>query len=157
MVQEDRQPDNLNKILDLLDRAITLNIHARDKLSRFSKQQEQEDAEAVMLSETGTKDMTLEMTTADWQLTEVADDILEILEKQFRNDRKAARHLLFFMIISYFRGKAMTLDMTNDSIAKVIVNELNSAMISHFGLYNSREIWKEVFTAIVREDLMSSS
>jgi tRNA splicing endonuclease len=155
MVQEDRQPDNLNlyKILDLLDRAITLNIHARDKLSRFSKQQEQDDAEAVMLSETGTKDMT----TADWQLTEVADDILEILEKQFRNDRKAARHLLFFMIMSYFRSKAMTLDMTNDSIAKVIVNELNSAMISHFGLYNSREIWKEVFTAIVREDLVSSS
>jgi len=155
MVQEDRQPDNPNlyKILDLLDRAITLNIHARDKLSRFSKQQEQEDAEAVMLSETGTKDMT----TADWQLTEVADDILEILEKQFRNDRKAARHLLFFMIMSYFRSKAMTLDMTNHSIAKVIVNELNSAMISHFGLYNSREIWKEVFTAIVREDLMSSS
>ena len=154
MVQEDRQPDNPNlyKILDLLDRAITLNIHARDKLSRFSKQQEQ-DAEAVMLSETGTKDMT----TADWQLTEVADDILEILEKQFRNDRKAARHLLFFMIMSYFRSKAMTLDMTNHSIAKVIVNELNSAMISHFGLYNSREIWKEVFTAIVREDLMSSS
>ena len=155
MVQEDRQPNNLNlyKILDLLDRAISLNIHARDKLSRFSKQQEQEDAEAVMLSETGTKDMT----TADWQLTEVADDILEILEKQFRNDRKAARHLLFFMIMSYFRSKAMTLDMTNDSIAKIIVNELNSAMISHFGLYNSREIWKEVFTAIVREDLMSSS
>jgi len=155
MVQEDRQPDNPNlyKILDLLDRAITLNIHTRDKLSRFSKQQEQEDAEAVMLSETGTKDMT----TADWQLTEVADDILEILEKQFRNDRKAARHLLFFMIMSYFRSKAMTLDMTNHSIAKVIVNELNSAMISHFGLYNSREIWKEVFTAIVREDLMSSS
>jgi hypothetical protein len=152
-VQEDRQPDNLNKILDLLDRAIELNIHARDKLSRFSKQQEQEDTEAVMLSKTGTKDMT----TADWQLTEVADDILEILEKQFRNDRKAARHLLFFMIMSYFRSKAMTLDMTNDSIAKVIVNELNSAMISHFGLYNSREIWKEVFTAIVREDLMSSS
>jgi len=155
MVQEDRQPNNLNlyKILDLLDRAITLNIHARDKLSRFSKQQEQEDAEAVMLSETGTKDMT----TADWQLTEVADDILEILEKQFRNDRKAARHLLFFMIMSYFRSKAIDLDMTNDSIAEVIVNELNSAMISHFGLYNSREIWKEVFTAIVREDLMSSS
>jgi hypothetical protein len=153
MAQEDRQPDNLNKILDLLDRAIELNIHARDKLSRFSKQQEQEDTEAVMLSKTGTKDMT----TADWQLTEVADDILEILEKQFRNDRKAARHLLFFMIMSYFRSKAMTLDMTNDSIAKVIVNELNSAMISHFGLYNSREIWKEVFTAIVREDLMSSS
>jgi hypothetical protein len=151
-VQEDRQPDNLTKILDLLDRAITLNIHARDKLSRFSKQQEQ-DAEAVMLSETGTK----EMTTADWQITEVADDILEILEKQFRNDRKAARHLLFLMIMSYFRNKAMTLDMTNDSIAEVIVNELNSAMISHFGLYNSREIWKEVFTAIVREDLMSSS
>lgn len=151
-MQEDRQPDNLTKILDLLDRAITLNIHARDKLSRFSKQQEQ-DAEAVMLSETGTK----EMTTADWQLTEVADDILEILEKQFRNDRKAARHLLFLMIMSYFRNKAMTLDMTNDSIAEVIVNELNSAMISHFGLYNSREIWKEVFTAIVREDLMSSS
>jgi hypothetical protein len=151
-VQEDRQPDNLTKILDLLDRAITLNIHARDKLSRFSKQQEQ-DAEAVMLSETGTK----EMTTADWQLTEVADDILEILEKQFRNDRKAARHLLFLMIMSYFRNKAMTLDMTNDSIAEVIVNELNSAMISHFGLYNSREIWKEVFTAIVREDLVSSS
>jgi hypothetical protein len=142
-VQEDRQPDNLTKILDLLDRAITLNIHARDKLSRFSKQQEQ-DAEAVMLSETGTK----EMTTADWQLTEVADDILEILEKQFRNDRKAARHLLFLMIMSYFRNKAMTLDMTNDSIAEVIVNELNSAMISHFGLYNSREIWKEVFTAL---------
>ena len=151
-MQEDRQPDNLTKILDLLDRAITLNIHARDKLSRFSKQQEQ-DAEAVILSETGTK----EMTTADWQLTEVADDILEILEKQFRNDRKAARHLLFLMIMSYFRNKAMTLDMTNDSIAEVIVNELNSAMISHFGLYNSREIWKEVFTAIVREDLMSSS
>lgn len=151
-MQEDRQPDNLTKILDLLDRAITLNIHARDKLSRFSKQQEQ-DAEAVMLSETGTK----EMTTADWQITEVADDILEILEKQFRNDRKAARHLLFLMIMSYFRNKAMTLDMTNDSIAEVIVNELNSAMISHFGLYNSREIWKEVFTAIVREDLMSSS
>lgn len=151
-MQEDRQPDNLTKILDLLDRAITLNIHARDKLSRFSKQQEK-DAEAVMLSETGTK----EMTTADWQLTEVADDILEILEKQFRNDRKAARHLLFLMIMSYFRNKAMTLDMTNDSIAEVIVNELNSAMISHFGLYNSREIWKEVFTAIVREDLMSSS
>jgi len=152
MVKEDRQTD-LYKILDLLDRAMTLNIHARDKLSRFSKQQVQEDAEAVMLSETGTKDMT----TADWQLTEVADDILEILEKQFRNDRKAARHLLFFMIMSYFRSKAMTLDMTNDSIAKVIVNELNSAMISHFGLYNSREIWREVFTAIVREDLMSSS
>ncbi|MGC2573756.1 MAG: hypothetical protein WA364_19755 [Candidatus Nitrosopolaris sp.] len=152
MAQEDRQSDNLTKILDLLDRAITLNIHARDKLSRFSKQQEQ-DAEAVMLSETRTK----EMTTADWQLTEVADDILEILEKQFRNDRKAARHLLFLMIMSYFRNKAMTLDMTNDSIAEVIVNELNSAMISHFGLYNSREIWKEVFTAIVREDLMSSS
>jgi len=151
-VQEDRQPDNLTKILDLLDRAITLNIHARDKLSRFSKQQEK-DAEAVMLSETGTK----EMTTADWQLTEVADDILEILEKQFRNDRKAARHLLFLMIMSYFRNKAMTLDMTNDSIAEVIVNELNSAMISHFGLYNSREIWKEVFTTIVRADLMSSS
>jgi len=151
MVQEDRQTD-LYKILDLLDRAITLNIHARDKLSRFSKQQEQ-DAEAVMHSETGTKDMT----TADWQLTEVADDILEILEKQFRNDRKAARHLLFFMIMSYFRSKAIDLDMTNDSIAEVIVNELNSAMISHFGLYNSREIWKEVFTAIVREDLMSSS
>ena len=111
-MQEDRQPDNLTKILDLLDRAITLNIHARDKLSRFSKQQEQ-DAEVVMLSETGTK----EMTTADWQLTEVADDILEILEKQFRNDRKAARHLLFLMIMSYFRNKAMTLDMTNDSIA----------------------------------------
>jgi len=108
---------------------------ARYKLSRFSKQQEL-DAEAVMLSETGTK----EMTTADWQLTEVADDILEILEKQFRNDRKAARHLLFLMIMSYFRNKAMTLDMTNDSIAEVIVNELNSAMISHFGLYNSREI-----------------
>jgi len=155
MVQEDRQPNNLNlyKILDLLDRAITLNIHARDKLSRFSKQQEQKDAEAVILSETGTKDMT----TADWQLTEVADDILEILEKQFRNDRKAARHLLFFMIMSYFRSKAIDLNMTNDSIAEVIVNELNSAMISHFGLYNSREIWKEVFTAIVREDLMSSS
>jgi hypothetical protein len=153
MVQEDRQPDNLNKILDLLDRAITLNIHARDKLPRFSKQQEQEDAEAVMLSETGTKDMT----TADWQLTEVADDILEILEKQFRNDRKAARHLLFLMIMGYFRNKAMTLDMTNGSIAEVIVNELNSAMISHFGLYNSREIWKEVFTAIVRKDLTSSS
>src|SRR5215469_1985625 len=152
MVKEDRQTD-LYKILDLLDRAITLNIHARDKLSRFSKQQKQEDPEAVMLSEPGTKDMT----TADWQLTEVADDILEILEKQFRNDRKAARHLLFFMIMSYFRSKAIDLDMTNDSIAEVIVNELNSAMISHFGLYNSREIWKEVFTAIVREDLMSSS
>ena len=152
MVKEDRQTD-LYKILDLLDRAMTLNIHARDKLSRFSKQQVQEDAEAVMLSETGTKDMT----TADWQLTEVADDILEILEKQFRNDRKAARHLLFFMIMSYFRSKAIDLDMTNDSIAEVIVNELNSAMISHFGLYNSREIWKEVFTTIVRADLMSSS
>ena len=36
------------------------------------------------------------------------------------------------------------------------ITELNSALQANFGLHNSKEIWKNIHTDIVKQDLISS-
>jgi hypothetical protein len=56
--------------------------------------------------------------------------------------------------MSYYKSKAVTGDMSNEALGETIIRELNGAMHSHFGEYTSQEIWKDVFTGIVKYNMM---
>jgi len=94
-------------------------------------------------------------TNVDNKRDKAADRILEILEECFHNDRESARNLMFLIIMSSIKSEA--LNMTNESIADVLVSELDSAMHVNFGQVNTREIWKNILRDIVKMDMMSKS
>lgn len=86
----------------------------------------------------------------------VADKIVKTLSDKFRQDTELARHVLLLLVMSYYKSKAVAGDMSNEALGETIIMELNGAMHSHFGEYTTREIWKDVFTGIVKYNMMGN-
>ena len=84
---------------------------------------------------------------------QIADKIVKTLGDNFQQDTESARYVLLLLAVSYYMAKAVAGNMSNEAIVETIIRELNGAMHSHFGENTTQEIWKAVFTAIVKYHL----
>lgn len=86
----------------------------------------------------------------------VANKIIEILESNgFQSDKDQARHILILLAIGSYKVKAVTQDMSNESVGETIINEMYTSIKAHFGDYTTSEIMKHIFTAIAKCDMMN--
>src|SRR5215467_7497670 len=89
------------------------------------------------------------MKEFDELLNGVVEKITKALtDHNIRTDSDVARNILLMLTISSFKIKAVTSDLSNEHLGKILTEELNTSLQAHFGQYTTHEVMKSVFISI---------
>ena len=89
------------------------------------------------------------MKEFDEVLNRVVEKITKALTAHnIRTDSDVARNILLMLTVSSFKIKAVTSDLSNEDLGKILTEELNTSLQPHFGQYTTHEVMKSVFISI---------
>lgn len=96
-----------------------------------------------------------EFDEADEALNRVMEKINKALTyHNIRTDSDVARNILLMLTISSFKIKAVTSDLSNEQLGKILAEELNTSLQAHFGQYTTLQVMKNVFTSIAKCNML---